>query len=98
MTRTLDLAGRRVLDFALNRQRPEEAMPDMTQPNFDSITLSLPTEEDGPGGPPSTSKDMIRKVDKRETTPPSLEEIADRVYHLFCQELRREWERRGRWR
>jgi hypothetical protein len=40
---------------------------------------------------------LPREATEREKRPPSPEEVAERVYHLFCQELRRERERRGHW-
>ncbi len=49
---------------------------------------------------PAQSEDRIAppsKPTEREKKPPSPEEVAERVYHLFCQELRRERERRGHW-
>ena len=32
-----------------------------------------------------------------EATLPSAQEVAERVYHLFCQDLRQMRERQGRW-
>ncbi len=38
-----------------------------------------------------------RAATEREPRPWSIEAIAERVYQLFCEELRRERERRGGW-
>ena len=69
-----------------------------SDPMRQTVAASLPHGDDGWSGPPSTQPDTVGEATQRETSPPSPQEIADRVYHLFCQDLRRERERQGRWR
>lgn len=48
-----------------------------------------------PGSPSSPPAEKGAEAIRRETKMPTPEAIAERVYRLFCQELRREQERRG---
>ncbi|MBI4790799.1 MAG: hypothetical protein HY782_27535 [Chloroflexi bacterium] len=55
--------------------------------------------EPAPGGNPATAAetDMAASEIERETSTVSVADVAERVYRIFCENLRRERERRGRW-
>ncbi len=56
----------------------------------DGPSAAAPASASGPG----TGQAAAGAIE-RETPTPSAEEVAERVYRLFCQELRQERERRG---
>ena len=98
-------AGRGARDMAQNQRETEHQLtpgsPGLasTPPPANYIwrqtEARLSSTEMDASGPSDPSADQATE---RETDMPSLEEIAERVYRLFYQELRQERERRGRWR
>lgn len=100
-------AGRRALEFAQSRVaaghhtgvRAPEVLPDGggALPLLQRAAGDPPPSDAGGGAaPPSTAQEPAPQAAERETSLPSAQEVADRVYRLFCQELRRGRERRGR--
>ncbi len=76
-----------------------------TSQPFLSLSLSLsPNPTNTPGtqfGPDGAGSDEAASQDgadgAEEADSPSAEEVAERVYRLFCQDLRQMRERQGRW-
>lgn len=107
MSRPIGIAGRRALALARHQRQPRPAYrieaPVLTTTSAGSgqimraAATDLPPTDDGRSGPPSPA-DTVGQAMKRETILPTPEEIAERVYRLFCRDLRQEHERRGRWR
>ena len=109
MTPPIGIAGRRARDLA--RRRAEAVRPGRTPasiftpvregplPWVQRAAPDRPTVGDGGGAPPLTPATMPAAAEaiNGQTVPPSAEEVAQRVYDLFCQDLRRDRERRGRW-
>ena len=59
-----------------------------TRPALSTVTGAVPATETMQAGEPEI---------ERETIPPKPEDVADRVYQIMVQELRRDRERSGRW-
>ena len=59
-------------------------------------TSNLASADHGESAPPPAPAATAVETFERETSLPSAEEVARRVYELFCQDLRRDRERRGR--
>lgn len=107
MTYRLGLAGRRARGLALARIQGAEpvrspaptvlAIPDDPLPLVQRAAPSGSPAESVGGSPPSQPAETGAAAIERETHPPTPEEVTERVYHLFSQDLRRERERRGRW-
>lgn len=107
MTSHIGAAGRRARDLALGRIdfRPSERRPAPARfpvrpgplPLLQRAASSPPTEGDEEGVPPSAPAETAAAAIERGTPPPSPEEVADRVYRLFCQDFRRDRERWGHW-
>jgi len=67
-------------------------------PLVQAAAAELAAEPAGAAAPSPAAPGQAPEAIEREMTSPSPEEVADRVYHLFCRELRGERERRGGWR
>jgi hypothetical protein len=107
MTRRIGAAGRRALDLALNRVEAGRTGRAPAPARFPIRAAPLPFLQRAAPSPPPASEPQngsgsqltpAEGAIERETPSPSPKEIADRVYRLFCQDLRRDRERRGRWR
>jgi hypothetical protein len=77
----------------LHRSAVRDGPPSLLQ----RAASSPPPAGDGESVPPSTPADAAAVAIERGTPPPSPEEVADRVYRLLCEDLRRDRERWGRW-
>lgn len=100
MTRHIGGAGRRARELALGRVRGKLAYHTPEKPLFPVRTGPLPlvqrvapssSAEAGATGAQSDSppaSDQAPTAIKRETRSPSPEEVANRVYDLFCQDMR----------
>ncbi len=102
MTLRIGFAGRRARDFARTRM---VFGPDMASEQFPTRGGDLPllqrampaatSTDEGHEIPPPAQAGSADTAVERETTPPSPEEVADRVYRLFYQDWRLGRERRG---
>lgn len=107
MTKHLGMAGRRVRSLALDRKQiagavhgpapAPSAIPEAPLPLVQRLAASQSSTEGESDSPSPGVTEMGAAAIERETTSPSPEEVADRVYQLLCQDLRWERERRGRW-
>ena len=105
MTGRIGIAGRRALDLAtdLEERRPGGILPHARRPVSGEVLPLLQRTADA-GAPASeadsaqspTPAEASSEATRRETDVPTPREVADRVYHLFCRDLRRDRERRGR--
>jgi hypothetical protein len=98
MTSLSNLSGQQALEFTLE-QLGQEHQPTVVAPGLASATpADVASLQPGGNGLGSSTSAPVGQASRRVMSPPSVEEIAERVYRLFCQELRRERERRGHWR
>ncbi len=65
------------------------ATTDTSQPSPPSGSADMPGAQPG--------ADEGRAASAEEARLPSAQEVAERVYRLFCQDLRQMRERQGRW-
>ncbi len=61
--------------------------------------ISQPVPPSGPAAAPDarTGSSEDEAAGAEEARLPSVQEVAERVYRLFCQDLRQMRERQGRW-
>ncbi len=64
-----------------------------SQPSLSSGAADMPDAQPGPDEAASQGG----AADAEEAPLPSAQEVAERVYRLFCQDLRQIRERQGRW-
>jgi hypothetical protein len=64
-----------------------------------TVGTSQPSLPSGPANTPGTQPepDEGEATGAEEARLPSAQEVAERVYRLFCQDLRQMRERQGRW-
>ena len=105
MTRRVGSAGRRARDLALGIMGIRTGDGGRAVARFPVRRGSLPLLQRAVSGrqavgsgesvsSPSLALTAAAEIEQ-EMSPPSPEEVADRVYRLFCQDLRRDRERRG---
>lgn len=102
MSEGIGMAGRRAREHARQRraQVPRPAQPPPPQGSLPLVVQRAVSQQSGAseGGtaPSAPAGQAPAEATERVPTTPSPEEIADRVYRLFCQELRLDRERTGR--
>lgn len=107
MTRGIGIAGRQALDLAqhvTDAQRTER-VPSSAPSSVDNSPSPLmrqevtqsPIESGDSNASTTAGANPAASEIERETPSPSPEDVAERVYHIFCETLRLERERRGRW-
>jgi hypothetical protein len=62
-----------------------------------SAAPGAPSVADAEAVPPPAAPRPAAETINRKTSPLTVEDVARRVYELFCEELRRDRERRGCW-
>ena len=98
--RGIGISGRQVTD-ARRTESVLSAAPSSVasspSPLMRQAVTQLPSEASAGPGAPTARENAAASEIKRETPSLSPQDVAERVYRIFCEELRRERERRGRW-
>lgn len=106
MTRIIGTAGRQALNLAQHvaGARRIEPVPSSTLssahngiPSLMRQAADAPPEQNNDNAPAPARADTAASEIERETPSLSPQDVAERVYHIFCENLRRERERRGYW-
>lgn len=100
MSEPIGAAGRAAL--ALARERRRRAQPEALPVAGPGLALvqraNAPTAAGAATAPATAAAEAAGPANEREGSLSSAEAVAERVYRLFCQELRLGRERSGRWR
>jgi hypothetical protein len=93
-------AGRAAL--ALAQERHRRARPQVLPVAGSGLALvqraDAPTAAGAATAPATATSEAATPANERDGSLPSAEAVAERVYRLFCRDLRLERERGGRWR
>lgn len=101
MNKPIGIAGRRGRDLAQGQREVRHPVSIHDSDGDDPLPLvqravsAQPAVDIAEQVASSAMNDLPAEAVERVASAPSAEEVAERVYRLFCQDLRRDRERRG---